>query len=331
MEPFTTRILTRSDVARLLSLPDCIRAVEEVFRLHAQGRVQPPTVLGFQVPQGGFHVKAAGLEVTRPYFAAKINANFPGNPSRHGLPTIQGVIALYDAVNGRPLALMDSIEITIQRTGAATAVAAKYLALADTAVAAICGCGVQGRVQLQAICEVRKIRQVFAVDRDPTQRESFAEAMSQSLGIEVVPVAELAKAARQSGIVVTCTPSQQAILKREDVSPGTFVAGVGADNPEKQELDPALLAGSTVVVDHLEQCLTIGDLHHAVLAGLMTRDDVYAELGEVIAGIKPGRRTDQEIIIFDSTGTALQDVAAAAIVYERAVREDVGSAIQLAT
>jgi len=329
MEPQSTRILTRSDVAHLLNLADCIKVVEEVFRLHAEGRVPPPAVLGFPVPGGGFHVKAAGLDTDRPYFAAKINANFPGNPSRYGLPTIQGVIALFDALHGQPLALMDSIEITIQRTGAATGVAAQYLARTNATVATICGCGVQGRVQLQAIQHVRKIRQVFAVDQDVTRRDAFAREMGEVLGIDVIPVADLADAAKRSGIVVTCTPSNRPILLRADVSPGCFIAGVGADNPDKQELDPALLAGSTVVVDHLEQCLTIGDLHHAVQAGVMTGDDVHAELGEVIAGKKPGRRSEQEIVVFDSTGTALQDVAVAAMVYERALSENVGTSVLL--
>jgi ornithine cyclodeaminase/alanine dehydrogenase-like protein (mu-crystallin family) len=145
--------------------------------------------------------------------------------------------------------------------------------------------------------------------------------MANELGIEVIAATNLATAARESDICVTCTPSRQAILGAGDVNAGAFVAGVGADNPDKQELDPALLARSAVVVDILDQAVTSGDLHHAIAAGVMTRDDVRAELGEVIAGRKPGRLRDDEIVIFDSTGTALQDVAAAAAVYEKAIIE----------
>jgi ornithine cyclodeaminase/alanine dehydrogenase-like protein (mu-crystallin family) len=269
-------------------------------------------------PNGGFHVKAGFLEVDRSYFAAKINANFPANRSRFGLPTIQGVIVLADAENGYPLALMDSIEITIQRTGAATAVAAKSLARPDSRVATICGCGIQGRIQLEALTRVRPVERAHAYDTDPAQAERFAAAASRSLGIEVTAARDLASSVKTSDICVTCTPSREALFSAEDVSPGTFVAAVGADSPEKQELDPALLVSNTVVVDILEQCAAMGDLHHALSRGWMSETDVHAELGEVVAGRKPGRTRRDEITIFDSTGMALQDVAAAIVVHEKA-------------
>jgi alanine dehydrogenase len=320
-----TIVLTRRDVADLLEMGECIDAVGRAFRLNAEGRATPPGVLGVHVRGGGFHVKTAGLPLgDRTYFAAKVNANFPGNDERFGLPTIQGVIALFDLESGYPLALLDSGHITSVRTAAATAVAARHLSRVDDAVVTICGCGVQGRDQLRALARVRPIRLALAFDTDASRAETYAVAMSRELGVDVRAVRDLAVATRQSDISVTCTTSRRAILHRGDVPAGAFVAAVGADNPEKQEIDPALLAASTVVVDALEQCATIGDLHHALTAGLMTRADVQAELGEVIAEQKPGRTTDDEIIVFDSTGTALQDVAAAALVYERALLSDRG-------
>src|SRR6476659_4596777 len=147
-----TLVLTRKDVSRVLRMPECIEAVERGFLRHARGESIPPGVLGTHVAGGGFHVKSAGLLDAvdgRPVFAAKVNANFPGNPDRHTLPTIQGVIALFDAADGRLLALLDSIEITSLRTAAATAVAAKYLA-PDAGTVTICGCGEQARNQLRA-------------------------------------------------------------------------------------------------------------------------------------------------------------------------------------
>jgi ornithine cyclodeaminase/alanine dehydrogenase len=213
---------------------------------------------------------------------------------------------------------MDSIEITILRTGAATAVAAKYLARADASVATICGCGNQGRVQLRARAKARALERVYAFDLDHARAERFADELSAELRIEAQAVRELATAVWQSDICVTCTPSKRFFLKREDVSPGTFIAAVGADDELKQELDPHLFARGKIVVDLLEQCATIGDLHHALDQGLITRADVHAEIGEVIAGKKTGRVSQDEIIIFDSTGTALQDAAAAALVYEKA-------------
>jgi len=129
---------------------------------------------------------------------------------------------------------------------------------------------------------------------------------------------------------VTCTPSRQAYLSAKEVSPGTFISAVGADNPDKQELHPALMANSKVVADVLEQCAVMGDLHHALDAGLMVKDDVHAELGEVVAGKKPGRESDAEIIVFDSTGMALQDVAAAACAYEKAQEQGSGMRLSFA-
>ncbi len=313
--------LDSAAVRDLLSIEECIAAVERAFRLHGEGKASRPGVLGIHAEQGTFHIKAGVLDLGRPYFAAKTNANFPGNVERYGLPTIQGVIALFDAVRGTPLAILDSREITSLRTGAATAVAAKYLAREDASIATICGCGVQGRTQLAAVAAVRTLERVYAVDRHGETAAGFAREMSNELGIEVIAAADLATATRASDICVTCTPARQAILGAADISAGAFVAGVGADNPDKQELDPALLARSAVVVDILDQAATSGDLHHAIAAGVMTREDVRAELGEVVAGKKPGRLHDDEIVIFDSTGTALQDVAAAAAVYEKAIRD----------
>jgi alanine dehydrogenase len=325
MIPSTLVFLTRSDVARVLTLSDCIEAVESVFREEALGKIPPPGILGFHVPDGGFHIKAAGYG---PYFAAKVNGNFPGNPDRHGLPTIQGMVALFDSTRGTPLALMDSIEITAQRTAAASAVAARHLARKDSAVATIVGCGAQGRFQLEAINLVRPLRQVFAVDTEEERSGRFAREMSGRLGIPVAQAA-LEQALAASDLVVTCTPSRRAFVASGMLRPGAFVAAVGTDNPAKQEIEPGLMAGSTVVVDHLEQCLSMGDLHHAISAGAMQARDVQGTLGEVIAGVKPGRRSDTEIMIFDSTGTALQDVAAAVLVYQRALRDGIGVPVLL--
>lgn len=314
-----TLLLTRKDVAGVLTLSDCIQAVEQAFRLQGEGRAPAPGVLGVHAQGGGFHIKAGTLPLRRNYFAAKANANFPGNPAR-GLPTIQGVILLFDADNGRVLAAMDSIEITILRTGAATAVAAKYLARKDSRTATIAGCGNQGRVQLRAIKHACPLEKAFAWDMQKDAAEQLALAMAAELGIAVTPVDDLAAALRQSDVCVTCTPAKKFFIHEKDVPPGMFIAAVGADNEDKQELDPALLGQKNkIVADVVAQCATIGDLHHALTAGTATLSGVHAELGEIICGKKPGRTSAEEITIFDSTGMALQDVASAALVYEKAV------------
>jgi alanine dehydrogenase len=326
-----TLVLTRQDVVLLLRMPDCIEAVERAFVRHARGETIPPGVLGAQVRGGGFHVKSAGLVDAvdgRPVFATKVNANFPANPDRCGLPTIQGVIALFDAVDGRVLALLDSIEITSLRTGAATGVAAKYLA-PDGVTVTVCGCGEQSRNQLRALACVRSLRRVQAFDLDPERARRFAAEMAPELGLQVTVARGLVDAAGETGIWVTCTPARRWFLGRAHVAPGAFVAAVGADSPEKQEIEPELLARSAVVADVLEQCAAMGDLHHAIEARILRREDVRAELADVVSGKRPGRTSLDEIVVFDSTGTALQDVAAAALVYERARSCGAGLSVRL--
>lgn len=303
-----TLLLGREDVERLLTPDACISAVEDAFRQHALGKVPAPGILGMHAAKGGFHVKAAFLGE---YFAAKINANFPGNT---GLPTIQGAVLLFDATNGEPLAIMDSTSITALRTAAASALAAKYLARAECRTLLICGCGGQAAAQLEALLRVREPRRVLAHDRDPGKAAAF--------GRGTTPVQDLGEAVRSSDIVITCTTAMRYFIERGMVRPGTFIAAIGADNEHKQEIDPQLLAGAKVVTDLTEQAARIGDLHHAIEAGAMSAADVHAELGEVVAGRKPGREREDEIIVFDSTGTGLQDVAAAIAAYEASRRAD---------
>jgi len=321
-------LLTRSDVAQLLDLDSCITAVEAAFRLHGEGGATTG-VLAVHVPGGGFHIKAGTLRLSRPYFAAKTNANFPNNAA-HGLPTIQGLILLADAEVGTPLALLDSMEITTLRTGAATAVAAKYLARPDARTVALIGCGNQGWVQLRSVCRVRRLTSARVYDRDRSRAEELARGLRTELGLEIEVSKDAASAARGSDIVVTCTSSHQPILTLGDVTPGAFVAAVGADFPEKQEIAPALLAASRVVVDVLDQAATFGDLHHAIAAGAMRREDVAAELGQIVAGRASVPPNGRDVIVFDSTGMALQDVAAAAAVYERAQASGRGTPVHLA-
>lgn len=317
-------MLTRADVASLLDLDSCIVAVEDAFRAYAEGKALGPGVLSTHVEGGAFHIKAAGLPLNRAYYAAKVNGNFSNNKAEFGLPAIQGLIILCDARNGTPLAVMDSIEVTILRTGAATAVAAKHLARRDADTAMIWGCGNQGRIQLRSLAKVRPLKRVFAFDIDPQTADQFANELSRELGIQVLPTHHPLESTRQSAICVTCTPSRRALLGPDDITAGTFVAGVGADNPEKQELDPVLFRQCKVVVDILEQCAAIGDLHHAIELGVVAREDIHAELGDIVTGRKSGRVSEEEIILFDSTGTALQDAAAAAIVYEKALEKGKG-------
>lgn len=308
------RILTHNDIAALLTLDDCLTAVEDVFHRYGEGEIAPPQSLGVHAPDGTFHIKAALSDV----FATKINANFPSNAQRHGLPTIQGVIVLMDVGRGTPLAILDSAWITTLRTAAATAVAAKHLARADARTMTVIGCGIQGRAHVDALRRVRPLQTVYAYDRDTGLAERFAGEVGG------IAASSIDDAVAQSDIVVTCTTSRAPILDARHLHPGLFIAGVGADNPEKHELSPALLAASKVVPDITGQAAKMGDLYHAIADGVLTRDDVHGELADVIRGRVAGRQSEDEIFVFDSTGTALQDVVVASVAYRRAVERGVG-------
>lgn len=317
------RVLNGGEVTRLLDMEQCIQEVENAFRARGEGRRASSSVAGLELTGGGLHAKLGALDISRGYAAAKINANFPDNPVKRGLPTIQGVLVLFDASSGVPLACMDSATITATRTAAASAVAARHLALPHATSVAFIGCGTQARAHLSALCIVRPLTSAVAFDADRGAAERFAaEATNGSM--KVFAADNVHEAAHSCEIVVTSTTSRRAVLDVADVTEGTFVAAVGADNEHKQEISPALLRAAVVIVDDLEQCCRIGDLHHALEQGAMRRDDVRASLDQVIAGTSPGRLHPREIIIFDSTGVAIEDVAAAALVYERAEATDAG-------
>jgi len=328
MRPPGTLILSRNDVARALSPAACIRAVEQAFGLAAGSHMEVPKVVHLSAADGAFHVKSAGYRAAPYYVAVKVNGNFPANPQENGLPTIQGAIVLSDGRNGAVLAIMDSTEVTALRTGAATAVAAKYLAPAGATTATIIGCGVQGRIQLRMLLQVLPLARVHVADSDPERARRMAGEMRSAVDCEVVAVREFAEATRQSRVIVTCTSARHAFLGCEHVSPGTFIAAVGADNPDKQEIEPALMARSRVFVDSIDQCVEIGDLRHAVAAGAMSRDDVVAELGDVVASRVKPEIAGSDIVVFDSTGTAIQDVAAAGTLYERSIAEAIGRTVE---
>lgn len=312
-----TLLVTASDVRATLDIATCIDALELAFRKLAAGEVIAPAVLGTHVSGGGFHVKTAGVRAGRCYFAVKINANFPGNPVARGLPTIQGVLALFDAESGEVLALMDSSEITGLRTAAASALAARYLAPPAAHRLTIIGCGIQGRHHASAMLHARPITHVRLADRDRLTAQRLADVLTKDPRLVVEVVDDHRAAARDSDIVVTCTPAREPVLDVDDLPTGGFVAAVGADSDQKQEITSSAMARCAVVVDNLDQCAAIGDLHHAIVARAMTREDVRADLAMVVSGNAVGRVAPGETVLFDSTGTAIEDVAAAAIVYER--------------
>jgi alanine dehydrogenase len=320
-------LLTRREITGMMTPQDYLAAVEAGFRSYAGGSAELAAPMHISAHDGGFHAKGARVALDRGYVAVKLNGNFPGNPRRRGLPTIQGVVILCDADDGSVLAVMDSIEITLRRTAAASALAARYLARPDADCVAILGCGAQGRVQLAALADVLPVKRAFVWDLDREKARAFARDIGPALCIDVTAVPEAGDATRSSSVIVTATTSRAPFLTRDMVSAGAFVAAVGADSPEKSELAPELMAQAMIIVDILAQAATMGDLHHALDAGCITLAEVHAELGDLVVRRKVGRTTPDEITVFDSTGAALQDVASAARIYERAIASGTGSFI----
>jgi ornithine cyclodeaminase/alanine dehydrogenase-like protein (mu-crystallin family) len=300
-------------------------AVEGAFKMFAEGKVDAPKVLGIHTSNGGLHIKAGVMNLNSNYIVAKMNSNFPGNPGKLNLPTIQGAIAVFNADNGVLLALMDSIEITIVRTGAATGIASKYLSKKSSDVITVYGCGNQGLISVNAIVTNRDIKIIYLYDINQSQAEKLSRHLASIYKhIEVVCADDVKSAIKESDIIVTCTPSRTPIIDVADVKPGAFIAAVGCDSEDKSEIHPRLISASKVVSDFTEQSAAFGDLRHAIEQGLVTKSHVHAELGQIIAGQKIGRENDDEVIVFDSTGTALQDVAATSIVYEKALAKNFG-------
>ena len=252
-------VLSKEDLTALMPFGSYVDAVADAFRLHAEGRSVSPQPMHIPAEGGGFHVKAGSLPIGSGYTAIKVNGNFPNNRATRGLPTIQGAILLFDTATGSPVALLDSIEITIKRTGAATAVAARYLARPESQTAMIFGCGTQARVQLAALRHQLDIRQVFLHDNDMAAAASFASEIARE-GLDVDVPVKPKSATRASDVIVTCTSAHTPFLDVADVRAGTFIAAIGADNPEKSEIVPALMAKARVVTDLTEQCSYMGDL-----------------------------------------------------------------------
>jgi alanine dehydrogenase len=315
-------LLTRADMAALMRPADYLTAVEQAFTAATQGRAHSPPPMHIDGLAGVFHAKGASLEAGRRYVALKFNGNFPGNPEQFGLPTIQGIVLLCDAVRGYPLAIADSVAITLGRTAAASALAARHLANADSSTLALIGCGDQALPHWQALQGLFAFNQLRLYDIEPARAHALAH---KDMGdVEVSVASSVGDACRDADIIVTMTTAKTALLMEQHIGQGCFVAAVGADSPAKNEVDAALMASARIVVDSRAQCLAMGDLRHAVAAGMMREDATVVELADIVAGKAPGRTSAEEAIIFDSTGTALQDVAAMVMVYERALTANVG-------
>ncbi|MEX2542085.1 MAG: cyclodeaminase [Trueperaceae bacterium] len=318
----SVRLLNESELRSLVPLDRrAVDAVEECFRLLATSDVVMPPVMRLDIREhnGEVDVKSAylpGLDS----FAIKVSPGFFDNP-KLGLPSLGGLMILLSSTTGQVLALLlDNGYLTDVRTAAAGAVAARSLSRPESGTAGIIGAGAQARLQLEALTLVRPIERALVWARREDKARQYAEEMSERLGIGVVPVGSPERAVRESDIVVTTTPSREPLVRGEWLQPGVHVTAMGSDSEHKNELDPSVLVrADRFVCDRLSQSRKLGELHHAVLAGVVPEDSSFPELGEVIAGKVAGRTGARQITVCDLTGTGAQDTAIAALAYARAV------------
>lgn len=326
------RVLNEQEVRSLIDGSDALEAVRDAFARMGRGETTVPPVMIIWVPENGgeVHVKAAHIHHA-PYYAVKFASIFERN-SDLGLPQVSGQVYVYDAVTGFLAGmLLDNGFLTDLRTGAAGALAADLLARRDVDQVAIIGAGIQGRYQLEGFLRVRRPRRVRICDRNRAAAEAYAAEMSAKTALPVAVAESVEEALKGSGAVVCTTPSTTPHLMAEWVEPGTHVTAMGSDNPQKQELDVKLLAkADKLVVDSRDMCAINGELHHALDAGLLSVADVYAELGEIAAGLKQGRTCDDEITVADLTGLGIQDTAVAGRVMKRALEKGVGRQVDVA-
>lgn len=324
------RLLNETETRALISPTQAIASCREAFAKLARGEVELPDVLTIEVKEqhGEVHAKGGYLHGA-PRFSIKVATGFYNNPSR-GLPTTSGGVWVFSATTGQlELMILDNGYLTELRTGAAGAVAADLLAPKTIGTAGVVGAGVQARYQLEALLQVRNPGRILVAARKPAQAEAYAREMSERLGRKIEAAPSIEALVRQSNLIITATPADSPIVRAEWVQPGTHITAMGSDIPHKRELEAALLGRAKVVVDRISQCLTQGELHHAVAAGVVTAADVYAELGEIAAGMKPGRTSETEVTIADLTGVGVLDAAVANVVADAAERQGVGRWIEV--
>ena len=308
-----TLLITRGDVAEVLTMADAIEAVEAAFRAYGEGHVQmPPKVyLGFE--KGDLRC----MPVYMPELGLAGVKNVNVHPQNEDLPSVMGTLTLFDPNTGFPLAVMDATLLTAMRTGAAGGIAAKYLAREDSRVACFVGAGEQVWTQLEALLiSVPGIEQILVFDIDSERAEGFAARFASGHVVKAEACA-LEEAVSSADIVTTLTPARQPVVMKKHVRPGTHINAIGADAPGKQELDSEILSTATIVIDNWEQASHSGEINVPLSQGVITQADIYADIGELTCGRKAGRRDAREITVFDSTGLAIQDLACAAFVYRQ--------------
>lgn len=312
--------LSREDVAQTASMDDLIQVMEGAFREHGNGNVEMPlrNSLKSQDPKGSINVMPALLRSSKA-LGMKVVTHYAANPVKFGVPTINATILLLDFDTGAVSAMIDGTHLTAMRTAAVSGLATRYLAKESSGSVALLGSGVQAETHLEAMRCVRRVESAKVFSPTRAHREDFARRMSERFGMTVRAVGSSKEAVEGSDIVVTATPAEEPILEGDWLSEGSHVNAVGSGMPVFREVDERVLSRSRIVADDVDAAMSeTGDFITPMKEGKFSKEMVYGSLGELVTGRKGGRTNDREITLFKSVGLALEDVAAAKFIYEKA-------------
>lgn len=322
-----TLLLKKEEVRRLITMREVIVMVEEAYKAFNSGQVRQPPYIGIDLPghRGEIDFKLGYNEGNETISMKASSGGFRNNPENHGVPNGMGTVLLFDGLSGALLCVMDGSLLTGLRTGACGAVSVKALARKNASRITCIGTGNQARMQIRALREVIQIEMIHAWSNQAGSMAKFKDDIEGECGIPVVLAASKQQAVEQADILVTTTRGKGSLVEAGWVKPGTHVVAIGSDAPGKQEFEPEVFRGAKVVVDSIMQCVEKGETQHPIAEGIMTREHIHAEIGEILLGRKPGRESEEEITIFDSTGMAIQDNTTAARIYRNAVEHGVGT------
>ncbi|MDO8747939.1 MAG: alanine dehydrogenase [Candidatus Omnitrophota bacterium] len=322
-----TLILSGPDIEKLITMPSALRIAEQAFTAYGQGKIQMPAKIYLRLDkyQGDFRAMPAYIEGVEACGMKWVNVH-PQN-LKHGLPSVMALIIINDPKTGLPLAVMDGTYITNLRTGAAGGIAAKYLARENSSRVALVGCGAQAQTQLMALNEIFNLETVSLYDCVKSQPEIFLKKM-RYLDLKMSAVENIPDCLKNADILVTTTPSRRPIIKPEWIKNGTHINAIGADASGKEELETGILKKAKVVVDDITQAIHSGEINVPMTRKTITRKNIHADLGEIITGKKQGRKSREEITVFDSTGLAILDVAMAHYAYQQARKNKVGKTVK---
>lgn len=322
-----TLLLTKEEVRHLIAMKEVIGTVEDAYKAFNSGQVTQPPYIGIELPghRGEIDFKLGHNQANETISMKASSGGFRNNPENHGVPNGMGTVLLFDGRHGGLICVMDGSLLTGLRTGASGAVSVKALARKNAKKITCIGTGNQARMQIRAIREVMRIEEVRAWSNHAESMAKFKADIESECGIPVVMAASKQQAVEQADILITTTRGKGSLVDAGWVRPGTHIVAIGTDAPGKQEFEPEVFRGAKVVVDSIAQCVEKGEAQHAIAKGVIAARDIHAEIGEILLGRKPGRESDEEITLFDSTGMAIQDNTTAAKIYRNAVENRVGT------